>query len=119
MRKLLKYNKNKYEIIPLILLVSPSIAFAAGLTGLIDDAFGIVTSTLIPLAFTLCLFYFFWGVAKYIRTGAGSEKASEEGKRVMIWGVVGLFVAVSVWGIISFIRSELGVPAIDKANISN
>ena len=81
---------------------------------LINTAFNIVTGVLIPLAFSLCLLYFFWGVAKYIRTGAGSEKAAEEGRRVMIWGVVGLFIAVSIWGIISFIKNELGVPDIQK-----
>src|SRR3989344_4636324 len=87
---------------------------------LINLAFDLITSILIPLAFALCLFYFFWGVAKYIRTGAGSDKAAEEGKKVMIWGVVGLFVAFSIWGIITFIRSELDIPDIknvEKPNI--
>lgn len=83
---------------------------------LIDAASGIVKSTLIPLAFALCLLYFFWGVAKYIREGAGSEEAAKEGKRIMVWGIVGLFIAFSVWGIISFIQSELGIPPIEKVN---
>jgi hypothetical protein len=81
---------------------------------LVKAAFGIVTDTLIPLAFALCLFYFFWGVAKYIRTGAGSEDAAKEGKQIMIWGIVGLFVAFSVWGIISFIQKDLGIPAVEN-----
>jgi hypothetical protein len=87
-----------------------------GIIGIIDAASGIITKVLIPLAFALCLFYFFWGVAKYIRTGAGSDKAAEEGKRVMIWGIVGLFVAFSIWGIITFIQDELGIPPIEKVN---
>ena len=84
------------------------------LLDLINAATNIVTDILIPLAFALCLFYFFWGVAKYIRTGASSEKAAEDGKQVMIWGIVGLFVAFSIWGIIRFIQSELGIPAIEN-----
>jgi hypothetical protein len=83
---------------------------------LINAAYGIITGTLIPLAFALCLLYFFWGVAKYIRTGAGGEKAAEEGKRVMIWGIVGLFVAFSIWGIIKFIQNELSIPPIQTVN---
>lgn len=83
---------------------------------LINTAFGIVKDILIPLAFALCLFYFFWGVAKYIRTGAGSEEAAKEGKKVMIWGIIGLFVAFSIWGIISFIKSELGLPDIENVS---
>ena len=81
-----------------------------GITGIIDAAFKLITDILIPLAFALCLLYFFWGVAKYIKDGAGSDQAAAEGKRIMGWGIVGLFVAFSVWGIISFIKSELKLP---------
>ena len=83
---------------------------------LINAAFGIVTNTLIPLAFALCLFYFFWGVTKYIRTGAGSEDAAKEGRQIMIRGIIGLFVAFSIWGIITFIKSELGIPDVQNIN---
>ncbi|KKR29897.1 MAG: hypothetical protein A3A96_01410 [Candidatus Zambryskibacteria bacterium RIFCSPLOWO2_01_FULL_39_39] len=89
---------------------------------LINAAFKIVTNILVPLAFALCLFYFFWGVAKYIRTGAGSEDAAKEGKQVMVWGIVGIFVAFSIWGIITFIRNELTIPDIkniDKPGIES
>ena len=77
-----------------------------GLGGIIDAGYGIVTGVLIPLAFSLCLLYFFWGVAKYIKS-EGDGKG--EGKQIMIWGVVGLFVAFSIWGIIVFIRNEFGL----------
>ncbi len=106
----------------LILLLIPLFVSAAGVTDIIDAAFGIVKNILIPLAFALCMLYFFWGVAKYIRTGAGGEKAAEEGKQVMVWGLVGLFVAFSIWGIISFIQVELDIPPIeniDKPSINN
>lgn len=85
-----------------------------GLIDLLDAAQGIITRILIPLAFALALFYFFWGVAKYIRVGAGGEKAAEEGKNVMVWGIVALFIATSIWGIIYFIRTELGIPDIQN-----
>lgn len=85
-----------------------------GITGIIDALFSLVKDILIPLAFALCLFYFFWGVAKYIRTGAGGDKTAEEGKKVMLYGFIGLFVAFSIWGIISFIQSELGIPDIQN-----
>lgn len=80
------------------------------LSQLITTATGLLDTILIPLAFTLCLFYFFWGVAKYIRVGAGSEKAAEQAKNVMVWGIVGLFVATSVWGLVRFLKTELQIP---------
>lgn len=92
----------------------PATALAAGLKDFIDASFDIVTNTLIPLAFLLCVLYFFWGVTKYIKSGAGGDKAAEEAKGVMVWGIVGIFVAFSVWGIVSFIKSELGIPDIQN-----
>jgi len=88
-----------------------------GIIEIIEVASKIITSTLIPLAFALCLLYFFWGVAKYIKDGAGSDKAAEEGKRIMTWGVIGLFVAFSIWGIIKFIQGEFQINPIEKATI--
>jgi len=32
----------------------------------------------------------------------------------MTWGVIGIFVAFSVWGIIAFIQSELSIPPIER-----
>ncbi len=82
----------------------------------VDRSYYIVNSVLIPLAFSLCLLYFFWGVTKYIANSANSsQKAGEEAKRVMVWGLVGLFVAVSVWGIVRLIRTELNIPNIIDA----
>lgn len=89
------------------------------ITDIIDSASGIVTGVLIPLAFSLCLLYFFWGVTQYIRSGAGGDKAVEEGRKVMVWGIVGMFVAFSIWGIITFIQTELGIPAIQNINKQN
>lgn len=86
---------------------------------LLEAAQGIVTGILIPLAFALALLYFFWGVAKYINSGAGGEKAAEEGKRVMIWGIVALFIATSIWGIVNFIKSELTIPNVDNPGLVN
>ena len=77
---------------------------------LIDATYNLVNDTLIPLAFSLCLLYFFWGVAQYIRSGAGGEKAAEEGRNRMVYGVIALFVVFSIWGIINFINSELSIP---------
>lgn len=72
----------------------------------LENALKIVTDILVPLAFTLALLYFFYGVAKYIWS-EGTEKAA--GKNIMIWGVVALFVMSSIWGIIYFIQGEIGI----------
>lgn len=68
----------------------------------------------IPIVFALALLFFFWGVANYILK-SGQEK--DEGKKIMVWGVVALFVMSSVWGLTKFIRTELGIGVVDSQKI--
>jgi len=57
----------------------------------------------------LILLAFLWGVADFIRkTGKGEEIA--EAKQRLFWGVIALFVAFSLWGIVSFLASDIFGP---------
>lgn len=88
------------------LVALPLLTFAQQLgktRTLLESAQYIVTNILIPLAFTLALLLFFWGMVKYIWS-AGDK---EEGKKIMVWGVVALFVMSSIWGIVSFLQGEI------------
>jgi hypothetical protein len=94
------------------LFLFPMFAFAqqlSNVTRLISSIRGIV-DILIPLVAALALLYFFWGLAKFIlATGNGDEDAREKGKNIMIWGIVGLFVIVSVWGLVRFVGDALDI----------
>jgi len=72
--------------------------------GLIEAVGGLI-NPLIAILVGLALLVFFWGLAKFIFRAGGDTKAVEEGKTLMIWGLIALFVMVSVWGIISFIQN--------------
>jgi uncharacterized membrane-anchored protein len=61
---------------------------------------------LIPLIIGLALVGLLWGLTMYIFK-AGDEKAQGEGKKVMFWGVIALFVMVSVWGIVGVLQESL------------
>ncbi len=65
--------------------------------------------TVIPVVAGLALLIFFWGLFKFIfRVGSGDEKAVGEGKNLMIWGLIALFIMVSVWGILRFVYTDIG-----------
>ena|SRR3989344_2098834 len=88
--------------------VLPMIIYGAPLDNtkaFFTEAKNIITEVLIPLVFSLALLFFFWGVAKYIWS-AGDAK--EEGKKIMVWGVIALFVMSSIWGIINFLKTDIG-----------
>ncbi len=63
-------------------------------------------NSLLPVIVGATLLVFFWGLAKVIR-GSGDEKVIEEGKSLMKWGILALFVMVSFIGIINLITGDL------------
>lgn len=67
----------------------------------INDA---VLQPIVTLLMALAVAYFLYGVMKFVKDQS-SEEAQGEGKKHMMWGVIGLAIMVSVWGILNFINS--------------
>lgn len=63
---------------------------------------------IIPVIASLTILVFVWGLAKFIAK-TGDQKAVEEGKKLMVWGLVGLFVMFSFLSIITFFRNDIGL----------
>jgi len=63
-------------------------------TGILDP--------LIALLFVLATVVFLWGIIQYVIMGnQGNEAAMKQGRKVMIWGIIGLFIMTAAWGIVS------------------
>lgn len=75
--------------------------------GLIDEIADFIQYPLIPMAVSLGLLFFFYGIARFIFAG-GDEKNIESGKLFMKWSVVALFVMVSIIGIITVMQAFFG-----------
>ena len=67
-----------------------------------------LVNVLVPIAFTAALLFFFWGLAKFIMA-AGDPAAKEQGKNIMIWGIIALFVMASVWGITTILAQTVNI----------
>ncbi|MEK7531435.1 MAG: hypothetical protein AAB545_00675 [Patescibacteria group bacterium] len=59
---------------------------------------------LIGLFLLLSMLVFFWGVVKYIYL-AGLEGKTDEAKQMMMYGAIGLFVMLSLGGIIYLVQN--------------
>jgi len=70
----------------------------------IATEFGEIVGILIPILIALAFLVFVWGLITFILS-SGDEAAKDEGKRRMIWGVIALFVIVSIWGIIGLLQT--------------
>lgn len=97
------------RIIPFLVL-TPFLASAQSLSNVstLLASIGKLINTALPIVVGLALLGFFWGLAMFI-FGANDEDKRKEGRSIMIWGVVALFVMVAVWGLVNFIGSAVGV----------
>lgn len=68
----------------------------------------LIVNPLIVLIFIVALVVFLYGVLEYIR-GADSEDARQKGSRHILAGVFGLFIMISVFGIINIIVNTFGI----------
>ena len=99
----------KKFIYPVLALV-PTLAFAQSL-GNLDSLviiIRILINNILPVLLALAVLYFFWGLITYIRA-AGDPKKADEGKSIMIWGIVALFVMVSIFGILNWLITTSGL----------
>ena len=72
------------------------------------QAVGSLINPLIAVLVGAALLVFFWGLAKLI-FAQSSETNKLEAKKIIGWGLIALFVMVSVWGIIGFMQRELNL----------
>ncbi len=77
-------------------------------------AIGNLIETALPILIALGLLSFFWGLVKFI---FGGDDAKKEGSSFMIWGLVALFVMVSVWGLVRWIGVAVGVGQGDSISV--
>jgi len=55
----------------------------------------------------LAAMFFIWGLIEFI-AGADNEEKRTAGKRHLAWGLIGLFIMFSVYGIIQLIANFVG-----------
>ena len=94
-----------------MLLATPISFIGAQNTAWIDNFANGLLVNVLPLLVTLlsafAVVYFVWGVVLFIAQ-TSNEQAREDGKQRMIWGLVALFVLVSVWGLVVLLQTIIG-----------
>lgn len=95
------------KTLALCALIVPIAAHAQWLT-----SFGVgmlsIFRYLVPTLIGIALIVFMWGLIIFMTHG-GDERAHEEGRQRIVWGIIILFVVVSVWGIVNLLQRIVGV----------
>lgn len=114
---------NSSAVFPFLAFLSAFLPAVAGAATLGDTLVFLsqFLNGVIGLFITLGIVVFFWGLIKYLWS-MDTENAHESLK-IMFWGIMAIFVMVSIWGIIRLLATTLKVnntdPIIPKGIIVN
>jgi hypothetical protein len=67
-----------------------------------------IINPLIVLVFLIAVAAFGWGMVRYFAAGQGSDQRVHDAKKIMWWGVIGMFVLASMWGIVFLLCDFFG-----------
>lgn len=93
------------------------VAEASSVVTLMNSINRVIINPIIMLIFALAIIYFLYGLAQYL-IATDNEEVRKTSKKRMIWGIFGMFIMVSVFGILNIILRTWGVDP-SKIKIDN
>ncbi|HEU0081212.1 MAG TPA: pilin [Candidatus Paceibacterota bacterium] len=99
----------KFGIMAAASAMLPVSAFAADIRNL-DSIFLFIKNilnTVLPLIIAAAVVYFVWGMFQLFL--AGDEEKHEKAKTTVIYGVIAIFVMVSVWGLVNILANTFNL----------
>lgn len=70
----------------------------------------LILNPLILLVFAISFLYFVYGIVVFLRTDPGDKGQTRiEARNAVMWGIVGMAIMFSVYGIIRFILATFGI----------
>lgn len=81
---------------------------AGNITSILNFPTCIINTYLVPGAIALEIILFIAGIIIYVANG-DNEGKRKEGSQFMLWGLLAIFVTLSVWGLVAIIRNTLQI----------
>lgn len=99
-------------------VLSPFVAFGASCDSteigfdkighMINWASCTLIAFVVPLLFSLATVGFLWGIIQYF-LNPDNEEGRKKGKSYMVWGLLALFVMISMWGLVGVLTKTFGI----------
>jgi len=96
------------------LIVAPFTSFAqnsldsSNVTSLAGSLNKVINGRIIPLFVLIALAYTIYSVVDFMAAKGNSQDKNEKKQRIF-WGIIGLFVIVSIWGLVAVIGRTFGI----------
>ncbi len=68
---------------------------------IMDFFIGCYVNPAMPVLMSVVTLVFLWGVFKFVRAEGDNKKKAKD---FLVWGIVGLFVMVSIWGLVNILQ---------------
>jgi hypothetical protein len=70
---------------------------------------GAINQFILPVLFGLAFAAFVWGVVQYFILNAGNEEARSKGRQFALWGLLGLVLLFTAWGVVYILLDIFGI----------
>ena len=91
----------------LLAVLAPFAASAQTDFSSILGVIGGLVNTIIPILIAAAIAYFIYGVVRFVIASDADDKG--KARSIVIQGIIGLFVIVSVWGLVGVIQNSFGL----------
>jgi len=66
-----------------------------------------INNVIVPVLFAVAFIVFLWGAFQTFIIGSNDADVKDKGKNLMLWGLIGFFVMVSVWGLVNILTGTV------------
>ena len=101
----------KKALIVLSAFAIPLVSFAA-INNVADVGSFIINTingVIVPVLFAVAFIVFLWGAFTTFILGASEGAKKEEGKNLTLYGLIGFFVMISIWGLVNILTNTAGL----------
>ena len=114
--------KKKIALIGISFAV-PFLAFAQTSVTSVQTAgsfiINIINTVAVPVLFAIAFLVFLWGIIEFFILSRGDEEKQQQGRGLMLYGIIGFFLMVSVWGLVNILVGTFSLsssaPALPQA----
>lgn len=100
----------------------PLVSLAASINNLSDvgtTIVNIINNIVVPVLFAIAFIVFIWGAFQTFIIGANDDETKTKGRNFMLYGLIGFFVMVSIWGLVNILvgtfQTNTSLPTAPKA----
>ena len=107
MKKAIALTSGTLAVLALPLVSSAAAETISDISGVGTFIISTVNNVLVPSLFAVAFIFFLYGAFQTFIVGANNDEAKEKGKNLMLYGLIGFFVMVSVWGLVNILTGSV------------